>query len=182
MRNMGRWALLVPFAAAVFWSSALQADAIGDNNLCYAQFSAGDNEAAIGYCSRAIQSGELSDADLIAALINRGVAYKNTGNLQAAIDDYTRALRLAPRDALLYQNRANARRAMGNYDAALADIEKATELEPKSAAAWYVRGAIAEDRGNLADARRYYLTALGLDPENSAYKAKILGSAKQEAQ
>ena len=69
----------------------------------------------------------------------------------------------------LFREVANA------YDAALEDIEKSIELEPKSAGAWYVRGAIAEARGNHGGARGFYMTALGLDPENQAYKDKILG-------
>ncbi|MDO9127497.1 MAG: tetratricopeptide repeat protein, partial [Parvibaculum sp.] len=151
------------------------ADAIGDNNLCYAQFVTGDNKAAIGYCTKAIDSGELSEPDLIAALINRGVAYKNTGDLEAAVADYTAALRIAPRDSLIYRNRANARREMGDYDAALADIGRAIELDPESAAAWYVRGAIMEARSDMVSARKFYMTALGLEPDNQAYKDKILG-------
>ena len=151
------------------------ADAIGDNNICYSKFATADYEGAIGYCTSAIESGELSDPDLIAALINRGVAYKSTGKYELAIEDYTRALRIAPKDALLYQNRANALREMGDYDAALEDIQKSIDLDPKSAGAWYVRGAIAEGRGDPAGARKYFMTALSLDPENKVYRDKILG-------
>lgn len=155
------------------------ADAIGDNNICYEKFATADYKGAIRYCTSAIDSGELSDPDLIAALINRGVAYKTTEQYELAIGDYTRALRLAPKDALLYQNRANALRAMGDYDAALNDIQKSIDLDPKSAGAWYVRGAIAEDRGDPSGARKYYMTALSLEPENEVYRGKILGNGSQ---
>lgn len=152
------------------------ADAIGDNNICYEKFATADYKGAIKYCTSAIDSGDLSDPDLIAALINRGVAYKSTGQYELAVDDYTRAIRIAPKDALLYQNRANALREMGDYNAALEDIQKSIDLDPKSAGAWYVRGAIAEARGNTGDARKYYMTALSLDPENKVYRGKILGN------
>lgn len=152
------------------------ADAIGDNNICYEKFATSDYDGAIRYCTSAIESGELSDPDLIAALINRGVAYKTTGKYDLAIEDYTRALRMAPKDALLYQNRANALREKGDYNAALEDIQKSIDLDPKSAGAWYVRGAIAEDRGDPGGARKYYMTALSLDPENKVYRGKILGN------
>ncbi|MBO6678877.1 tetratricopeptide repeat protein [Parvibaculum sp.] len=168
----GLVAIFVGWAAL---PSAAGADAIGDNNICYSKFATGDYKSAIDFCTRAIDSGDLSEPDLIAALINRGVAYKSTGDYESAIDDYTRALRIAPKDALLYQNRANALREMGDYDAAREDIEKSIELDPKSAGAWYVRGAIAEARGNHGGARGFYMTALGLDPENQAYRDKILG-------
>lgn len=164
--------------AAIVWAAApvsAQADAIADSNLCYAQFSTGDNKAAIDYCSRAISSGELGEPDLIAALINRGVAYKNVGDLNAAIADYTQALRIAPRDALLYQNRANALREMGAFDAALVDIEQSLALDAERPGAWYVRGAINEAQGDRDAAREDYRAALNLDPENEVYKEKFLG-------
>ncbi len=140
-------------AIFVGWSalpSAAGADAIGDNNICYSKFATGDYKSAIDFCTRAIDSGDLSEPDLIAALINRGVAYKSTGDYQSAVDDYTRALHIAPRDALLYQNRANALREMGDYDAALEDIEKVHRTRAEKRRAWYVRGAIAEARGTMA--------------------------------
>ncbi|MBA4210519.1 MAG: hypothetical protein C0454_13410 [Parvibaculum sp.] len=155
--------------------TAAGADAIGDNNICYAQFAAGDYPAAIDYCTRAIDSGELGTDDLVTALLNRGVAYKSTRDYERAIADYTEALRLAPEDALLYQNRANAYREKGNIAPALADIEKSIALNPDSAGAWYVRGALAEALGNGTVARRYYMTALGLDPDNETYRNKAFG-------
>lgn len=155
------------------------ADAIGDNNICYEKLATGDYKSAIRYCTGAIDSGELSDPDLIAALINRGVAFKSSGEYESAIADYTRALRIAPKDALLYQNRANALREMGDYDAALEDIQTSIDLDPKSAGAWYVRGAIAEARSNPGNARKYYMTALSLDPQNKVYREKILGNGNR---
>lgn len=160
-------------------ASSAGADAIGDNNICYAQFATGDYRSAIDYCTRAIDSGELSNDDLVTALLNRGVALKSTGEHDRAIADYTRALAIVPDDALLYQNRANAYREKGDIAPALADIEKAIALNPDSAGAWYVRGALAEALGNQDVARRYYMTALGLDPQNEVYRSKAFGEAAQ---
>ncbi len=172
MQQKSAW-LLSGILALFTLPPTAQADAIGDNNICYAQFATGNYGSAINYCSRAIESGELSEGDLVAALINRGVAYKSSGDLESAVADYTHALQLAPDDALLYQNRANALREMGDFDSALIDIEKSLELAPEVAGAWYVRGAIAEAQGDGQAARRFYMSALGLDPENEAYKAKL---------
>jgi tetratricopeptide (TPR) repeat protein len=173
MQKKSAW-LLSGVLALLTLPHTAQADAIGDNNICYAQFATGNYGSAIDYCSRAIGSGELGEGDLVAALINRGVAYKSSGDLLSAVADYTRALELAPDDALLYQNRANALREMGDLEAALVDIEKSLEFAPEVAGAWYVRGAIAEAQGDRQAARRFYMSALGLDPENEAYKAKLL--------
>ena len=173
MQQKSAW-LLSGVLALLTLPHTAQADAIGDNNICYAQFATGNYGSAIDYCSRAIGSGALGEDDLVAALINRGVAYKSSGDLVSAIADYTHALELAPDDAMLYQNRANALRERGDLEAALVDIEKSLELAPEVAGAWYVRGAIAEAQGDRQAARRFYMSALGLDPKNEAYKAKLL--------
>lgn len=171
----GRSGLLILALALAGGISAAGADAIGDNNICYAQFATGDYRSAIDYCTRAIDSGELGQDDLVTALLNRGVALKSVGEHDRAIEDYTRALAIVPDDALLYQNRANAYREKGKVAPALADIEKSIALNPDSAGAWYVRGALAEALGNDTVARRYYMTALGLDPDNELYRNKAFG-------
>ena len=152
-RKSGLLILALALAGGV---STAGADAIGDNNICYAQFATGDYRSAIDYCTRAIDSGELSDDDLVTALLNRGVALKSTGEHDRAIEDYTRALAIVPDDALLYQNRANAYREKGD-----------------------IAPALAEALGNQDVARRYYMTALGLDPQNEVYRSKAFGEAAQ---
>ena len=175
----GKSGLLILALALAGGISAAGADAVGDNNICYAQFATGDYRSAIDYCTRAIDSGELTEDDLVTALLNRGVAFKSVGEYDRAIADYTQALAIVPDDALLYQNRANAHREKGDLAPALGDIEKAIELNPDSAGAWYVRGALAEALGNRDVARRYYMTALGLDPQNEVYRTKAFGEAAQ---
>lgn len=149
-----------------------RADGIEDSNDCYDQFRGGDNKLAIYYCTRAIQSGELGKEDLVAALINRGVAHKNQGNLTLAIADYSAALERAPNDHLIYSNRANAYRAMGELPPALADANEALTLKPDSARAFYVRGTVYEAIGDRVSARLDYQRAHELAPDNADYKAK----------
>lgn len=162
--------LAVPlfFAAAPAW-----ADGNEDNLACYEQFKeGGDERLAIYYCSRAIESGDLGEADLVTALLNRGVAYKMSDNLQMAVIDYTSALEIAPDDALLLGNRANAYRELGQLENALADIERALTLAPQRAASYYVRGAIYEAMGDEAKAAPDFARAYELDPANADYRNK----------
>src|SRR2546430_5352225 len=65
-----------------------------------------------------------------AALANRGVARARQGDLDGAIEDYTRALELAPEDAEILFNRGNAWVAKGEYQRAVADFMPAVEAEP----------------------------------------------------
>lgn len=170
-------AALMALAGAVlslpaFANSPAETSAIDDNTDCYEQFLGGDMKLAIYYCSRAIQSGQLETGDMVAALLNRGVAYKNTGNLEMAVVDYTAALKLAPQDALLYSNRANAYREQGRVEEALNDINKSISLNPNNPAAFYVRGLSFEMIGDRENARRDFLRAYEMAPDNADFRAK----------
>lgn len=159
-------------AGLMLVSSQGLADGIDDNMRCYDQFRGGDMKLAIYYCSRAIQSGELEGPDVVVALLNRGVAYKNTGNLEMAIVDYTAAIGLAPEDALLYSNRANANRELGNTSEAMDDINRSIELNPDNPSAFYVRGLLFETDGDTENARRDFLRAAELAPDNSEFRER----------
>lgn len=150
------------------------ASGVEDNNNCYDQFRGGNMKAAIDYCTKAINSGELEEADLVGALINRGVAFRNEGNFKLAIVDYTTALKHAPKDAMIYANRANARRELGELKSAMADANLAIKLDPSRPASFYTRGAVYEADGQLQPARKDYMQALTLEPANMDYQNKIL--------
>ncbi|MBV1886572.1 MAG: tetratricopeptide repeat protein [Parvibaculaceae bacterium] len=164
--------MLATFIGLMGSTAPTLANAIDDNNDCYDQFREGGYRLAIYYCSRAIQSGELDQPDLVAALINRGVAYKSTGNLEMAVVDYTSAIDIAPKDAVLWANRANAHREMQQLNPALSDINHALELNPERATSYYVRGAILEARGELEGAQADFLKAYELQPQNTVFKQK----------
>ena len=64
---------------------------------------------------------------------NRGLERQAKGDLDGAIDDYTKAIELKAKANILatvYNNRANARMAKNDLDGAIADYGKASELEP----------------------------------------------------
>ena len=157
---------LVAFAGA---STGIEA-----NNNCYDQFRSGNMKAAVDFCTRAIDSGDLQQDDLVAALINRGVAFRNLGNYRRAIVDYTAALKLTPNDPMVYANRANARRELGELKHAFDDANKAIELDDTRAASFYTRGAVREAAGQIRKARMDYAQALKLSPDNTDYQNKIL--------
>lgn len=154
--------------------ASAHASGVEDNNNCYDQFRSGDMKAAINYCTRAINSGELEEPDLVGALINRGVAFRNEGNYKLAIVDYTTALKHAPKDAMIYANRANARRELGEFKSAMADADQAVKLDPSRPASFYTRGAVHEAEGQFKLARKDYMQALALEPANMDYQNKIM--------
>lgn len=143
------------------------------NNNCYDQFRNGKMNAAINYCTAAIESGDLDKDDLVGALINRGVAFRNIREFERAVVDYTAALKLAPSDAMIYANRANARREMGELKNALTDANLAIKLDGERAASFYTRGAVLEAAGQLDSARKDYVMAAKLAPDNKDYSNSV---------
>ncbi len=67
------------------------------------------------------------------AYLLRGEAYQALGNCQHAIQDFTRAIQLAPNEARGYTDRGSCYRATGDFDKALADLTKSIAISPGSA-------------------------------------------------
>jgi len=162
----GLLAVLLPVAA--------HADAIDDNTLCYDALNSGHDKNAVDYCTKAISSGQLVKDDLVAALINRGVAFRNLGNSKLAVADYTAALKETPRDGMIYANRSNALRDIGDFERALEDGNKAIEFAPRRSQSYFVRGAAYDALNRLESARKDYMQALTLEPSNRDYQDRIL--------
>lgn len=115
---------------------------------------------AIAACTRAILSGRYSGADLARIYTNRGVEHRRTGDLDAAIADYSEAIKVHPDDPFAYNNRANARRDKGDIDGAIADYTEALRIDPDYTAAYVNRGLVYERKHDIARARADYEQAL----------------------
>jgi tetratricopeptide (TPR) repeat protein len=71
------------------------------------------------------------DADVSAAYVNRGNSYFSTQQLDLAINDYTKALQMDPRDPYIpLYNRGLANEAKRDAGLAFADFVRVTELRP----------------------------------------------------
>ncbi len=67
--------------------------------------------------------------DFAEAYANRAIAYRQVGNLDACLDDYTAAIRLNPPMLhTIYNNRGEAHFLCRHYSAALADFQQAHTL------------------------------------------------------
>ena len=65
------------------------------------------------------------------SLTDRGCVHMLAGNLNAAIEDFGRAIASDPKSALAYSNRAAAHSKMGKVERALEDYGRAIENDPK---------------------------------------------------
>jgi len=105
--------------------------------------------------------------------------FKNRGDIDGAIADYTESIRLNPKESSAYFNRAFAREAKGDLDGAIADYTEAILLNPSDATAYNNRGISRKAKGELGAAIMDYSEAVRLDPQYAeAYMNRGLARQK----
>ena len=80
------------------------------------------------------------DQELVNKYYTRGLEHSRKGELELAIENYTRAIKLNPELVGAYRHRGNAYRAKGELDKAIADYTQAIKRKPKVAESYYIRG------------------------------------------
>lgn len=89
------------------------------------------------------------------------------GQLERAIEIYSKCVERSPERAEAYYKRANALNGLGRLEPALEDYDRAIGLNPSYAHALCNRGSLLERLGRLNDALVSYDRALALDPKDS---------------
>ncbi|MBI5210037.1 MAG: tetratricopeptide repeat protein [Elusimicrobia bacterium] len=91
-------------------------------------------------------------------IYQRGNEHQNKRETQAAIQDFSEAIRLAPQRAEVYFSRALSYEILGKDAEALADYSRAIRLKPKDPAYYFHRGMLLTNMGKhpeaLADCER----------------------------
>jgi tetratricopeptide (TPR) repeat protein len=125
-------------------------------------------------CDEAIKHVALSDTELAASYVNRGVIHLAIGNAAAAVGDDNAALQIQPTltDALV--NRGAAFAAQKRFADAVGDFDHALALSPGHPERIYYNRAMAhEDMGQLKAAYLDYLKASQLAPSWTQPKADL---------
>ena len=126
----------------------------------------GDPNVVIQACSTALQSQVISETNRRSALNNRGIAYRNKGDYDHAIQDFNDAIRINPNDDKLLNNLGAAYMNLGDYDRAIENYDKAIRLNPDYFIALKNRGAAYVNKGEYQRALMDYDHALMLNPEH----------------
>lgn len=92
----------------------------------------------------------------------RGTARAGLGDYHGAIADCNQALKLNPKNALAYNNRANNKLRLRDYSGALSDCNRSIALGPNSALPYYNRGFALTNLGDQAGALADWMKAVQL--------------------
>lgn len=99
--------------------------------------------------------------------MDRAAAFRNAGDLDAAIREYREALPLRPQYAELRYNLGNALYDRGDLDEAAAEYREALRLNPAYPDAHYNLANVLGDKGDVDKAIGHYLEAIRLKPDFS---------------
>jgi tetratricopeptide (TPR) repeat protein len=103
--------------------------------------------------------------------------------MDAALQDYSEAIRLRPNDAEAFNNRGVVRRDQGDKEGALQDFNEAIHLSPNRPEAFNNRGVLRRDQGDMKGALQDFDEAIRLKPnaanafDNRAKARQALGDA-----
>jgi tetratricopeptide (TPR) repeat protein len=146
-----------------------------DARQCY-QLAESDPARAVGFCTRAIESGQLAPAALANAFDDRCWARGNIGQYDLAIADCDAALKLSPQAPFAFGNRGTAYLHQGQYERAIADYDRSIALfaaRGSGGAEFYFGRAIAYSRlGQKERAEADFRRAVALEPDIEARMAK----------
>lgn len=146
----------------------LSAQALGKSDR-WSKCRGADPEIRVAACSEIIARGSReTKRNRVAAYINRAAAYRAKGDLDRALAELGKALRLNRKSSRALLDRASIYLAKGDLNRAIADYTGAIAARPKSAAAFYGRGEAFRAKNDLDQAIADYDKALRLDGKLAA--------------
>jgi tetratricopeptide (TPR) repeat protein len=116
-------------------------------------------------CTAAIELRILQGKQLSFLLVNRADAYFAMNDKRHALEDYDKAIQLAPQKADLYYNRGVYYGAQGDVASALKDYDAALRIDPALVPALQKRAAIYRSQNNFNDAYADYSQGIRLQPK-----------------
>lgn len=133
----------------------------------------GDPDDSIAACTRLIRSGKESKADLSIIYQNRGYQRGRKNDTDAAIADYSEAIRVNPRNAQAWTNRGARLQRKKEFQRAIADHTEAIRLDPNHKDAWYNRGNVYQEMGDRQRAIADYRQALKVNPDDDDARTNL---------
>ncbi|GAB4367401.1 MAG: hypothetical protein Kow0042_08000 [Calditrichia bacterium] len=114
------------------------------------------------FCYRA----EELDGSLAPVRVNLGLIHTETGDYEAALRDYQKAMELDPANADAYRGRAKAYMALGMLEEAEATYRKAIEMKPDFWSGYNELGRFYFQQGRYEEAVNQFQRVVELTPRN----------------
>ena len=125
--------------------------------------------------------GAITEEEKVAAMIAQNAFQKyQAGRYPDAVEDYKRAIEIAPRFASLYRNWAVMEALEQHSLEANELMNKAAKLNPDDTQIWLIWGNIRRKEGKIKEALEKYKKAYQLSPDDSIV-LNALGQAKARA-
>jgi tetratricopeptide (TPR) repeat protein len=102
----------------------------------------------------------------------RGYAYAKSQQFQEAIQDYSEAIKIQPKDPRIYEQRAAVEMKMYDYDKALADYSELIKLKPNEVRYLNYRAYVYEVKDDIKDSMADNEQVLKVDPNNQEAKTR----------
>ena len=154
-------AFCVCFGLLFFSRADGQAGAIADCN------QSANSDKQISGCTQLLKSRHLGRKELALVYNHRAMAYYRKKQFKRAISDFTKAVRLRPRDLIVRLNRGVVFERMGQYGRAIANYSIAIEQDPEFSLAYFNRANVFEAKGDLNAAIADYKVAIKLNLVNA---------------
>ena len=126
----------------------------------------GDVDETIRLMTLAIAAPDLPPRFLPVAYLDRGEAYAEKKQYDAAIADFTACLRLKPDIFDAYIQRGLSYGEQKKFDEEIADITSAIQLRPDLSSNYLMRGSLNADRQKLDIAATDFSAAIAIDPDS----------------
>lgn len=138
-----------------------------------------DTISAISDIEKAL---EINKNALNAYIMRADIAINRSQDFESALADMNEAIRLQPRLAGLYINRAYLRYSLDDFFGAMADFDYALQLEPLNETALFNRALLEMETGANDKALEDLDLIVGLSPENirAYYNRAIVNGTKGE--
>ncbi|MBP9855395.1 MAG: tetratricopeptide repeat protein [Candidatus Omnitrophica bacterium] len=101
----------------------------------------------------------------VRAYLNSGIAYSEMGKLDAALDEFNKALEINPKNVMTLNNKGIIYMKRHLFDSAILEYDKALNIDPNWEEIWNNRGDARRHKGEYQLALEDYHKALEINPQ-----------------
>lgn len=112
--------------------------------------------------------------------VAQGQLYESSGQHAKALDNYSKALEIEPKNLSALQSVARLHDRMNQPDKASEFYKKALDVNPGSADLHVELGNLQKKQGQIASAKESYQKAINLDPKSRTYRSAMANALIEE--